>query len=383
MKLDENALLTNFINVNRTAVKMPYRPDYGALGEEVEIIANYFSMEMKGDLTLNSYDIKFAAIVDDNGEIASDPKGKKLKQIIRIMLDSRDFAAHKKTIVTDFQLKLISLHILPNNIRNQKIVYFHEADGAVRNNAQTYHLHLVPARDFPVLKIADLMEFLRSTARTVDYNAKSSMVQALNILIGHYTNSSSTTSMIGGKKAFPQVTDVQELNAGDLNAGLQALRGFFTSVRLASFRPLINVNLTHGAFYKAIKLPELMEQYGRQNRYQYQALETFVKGLRVRTDYMRDKQGNPITTTRIIFGFAQKFDGGGQTPPPIIEEYAGSPFQVWFHLKDDMEFVKLTTGKNRKDSAGGAGSTQRQMLEEEHGRGRNYISVCEFFGEST
>ena len=73
---------------------------------------------------------------------------------------------------------------------------------------------------------------------------------------------------------------------------------------------------------------------------------------------------------------------------------------MWFHLKDNSEFVKLTAGKLEKSDAkskgkgyakgkgkieDSKGSEQRRKLRDlRDGKPRppNYISVCEFFGES-
>ena len=331
---------------------------------------------MNESLVLHSYTVTFAASFKENGERYPAPKGPKLKQIMRLMLGSPDFETRKNSIVTDFQLNLISLEQLPEDIRNQKVDYFHEVEGAAQGNTQTYNLHIVPANEFPSLKIYELIGFLTSTARTAQYLAKASMVQALNILTGHYTVSNPTTTMIGGKRAFPQGADFKVIGGG-----LFAVRGFFSSVRLASNRTLINVNISHGAFYEAIDLEGLMRHSGLS----YVALETFVKGLKVKTNYLKDEFGNQITRIKTISGFAHLNDGYGQSAPPKIKEFAGSPFGVFFHLKDSAEFAKLTSGKFQKHSVQSAGYEQRKWLREHpeiFEKWPGYISVAEFFGES-
>ena len=333
-------------------------------------------MNMKESLVLHSYTVTFAASFKENGDRYPDLKGPKLKQIMRIMLGSPDFESRKISIVTDFQLNLISLEPLPEDIRNQKVDYFHEAEGAARGNAQTYNLHIVPVSEFPFLRISDLLGFLTSTARTAQYPEKASMVQALNILIGHYTVSDPTTIMIGGKRGFPQSAKFEPLRGG-----LIAVRGFFSSVRLASHRTLVNVNISHGAFYEAIDLQELMNHLGLS----YVPLETFVKGLKFKTKYLKDKFRNQITRIKTISSFAHPNDGYGQEPPPIVDHSAGSPFQVFFHPKDSDEFAKLTSGKYQKHGVQSAGYEQRKWLKEHaeiFDRGPGIISVAEFFGES-
>ena len=379
--MDEDKLLAKFKSLNLPGPAMPHRPDYGTLGQQVEILANYFKLGMKENLVLYCYDIRVTAVVKDKGEKLPDPKGEKLKQIIRLMYEANEFSHRKRHTATDFQQRLVSMHLLPKAIQNFDVKYFHEADDSAQDNAQTYHLQISPSQVFPKLSVSDLMAFLGDTMEPSQYPANLFMVQALNTLIRHHTIYSLTTSMIGGKGAFPRLTPTS-----DLSGGLEALRGYFSSVRLASLRPLINVNLTHGSFYKAIPLHRLMENYGAQD---YGSLERFVKGLKVLTKYKKDGQGRTIPTTRTISGFANKSDGSGQFPPPIIDEYAGSPFQVWFPLKANEiaklisdKFAKICAKGEGKADASSNGSKQRELLRQLKKKRPNYITVCEYFGES-
>ena len=333
------------------------------------------------NLVLHCYTITFVKSFKANGEEFADPKGPKLKQIVRLMLKSQDFDNRRNSIVTDFQQSLISLEKLPGEIQNQRVEYYHEADGAARANAQTYDLHIVPVRDFEELRIADLIAFLTSTTTTAQYPAKVLMVQALNTLIGHHTNSNQTTTVIGGKRAFPS-------NALDKSLGgdLIAKRGFFSSVRLASHRPLVNVNISHGAFYNAIGLAAIMDNWRVEEfvrRDQWEELETFVKGLKVKTNYLKDGSGHQITMVKTISGFAHEADGYGQRPRPMVPNVPfGSPFQVFFLLKDSGEYAKVTSGRDRQYHPSSAGYENREYWKTLRDRGPGFLSVAEFFGES-
>lgn len=338
-------------------------------------------MSMKEGLILYRYTITFAKSFKKNGEEFADPKGPKLKQIIRLMLNSQDFANRRKSIVTDFQLNLVSLEELPEDIRNQKVNYFHEADGAAQPNAQTYNLHIVPLIESGDLRISDLMAFLTSTTTTTQYPAKTAMVQALNTLIGHQSVSNPTTTVIGGKRAFPS-----DAASSALGGALIARRGFFSSVRLASHRTLVNVNISHGAFYSATELTVLMEDCGVKSFNhpdQWQALETLVKGLKVKTKYLRGANGEQITMIKTISGFAHEEDRYGQDPQPKPKNgFAESPVRVFFHLKDAAEFATLTSGRSRIHRPGSIGYENRQNWRTVSDRGPGFLSVAEFFGES-
>jgi eukaryotic translation initiation factor 2C len=110
------------------------------------------------------------------------------------------------------------------------------------------------------------------------------LTQALNIFLNHYAKSSNNLATIGLTKSFSLN---QNAAKGDLGAGLEVIRGFFSSVRLATCRVLVNINVSHGAFYQAGPLPSLMISYGPRSTV---ALECFLKLVRVQTTHLKEKR---------------------------------------------------------------------------------------------
>ena len=94
-------------------------------------------------------------------------------------------------------------------------------------------------------------------------------------------------------------------------------------------------------------------------------LEGFLKGLKVKTKYLKDEQNNKVTQIRTIKSFASLRDGGGNSHPPEVELFAAPPQQVWFYL-DDQEVFKKQKYKYKKKGV---------IMD-------NYISVDEFFKTS-
>lgn len=78
--------------------------------------------------------------------------------------------------------------------------------------------------------------------------------------------------------------------AEPLQRGLVALRGFFLSVRPATCQMLVNTNITHGVFYQAGPLWELMRTLGFDNLQALAALDQFLTGLKVKTEHLEDKR---------------------------------------------------------------------------------------------
>ena len=70
------------------------------------------------------------------------------------------------------------------------------------------------------------------------------------------------------------------------------------------------------------------------------AFEGFLKGLKVKTQYLKDEKRNQVTQIRTIKSFASPRDGGGNDHPPEVEEFTAPPQEVWFYLDDQRDFRK-------------------------------------------
>lgn len=320
---------------------------------------------MPRELVLHRYRIS----IDDKykeGEKLREPKNKKLKQIIKIMLSDLEQSNGKMAIATDFKTTLISTQKIPQRSWVKEVTYFHESDNAPGQDPQVYTLRIEETP--PSLPISALTDFLSSIHSSAHFGNRELMLQALNIILGHHARSNPTITMIGGNKAYPSAAN-QNIEKQSLTAGLEAIRGYFLSVRLASFHSLVNVNVSHGAFYEVLSLPQLIDRWlGKMDRDQEEnwlRLQTFLRGLKVRTSYLKDEIGNQITQVRSIKGFASTGDGGGEENPPIVEYFAAGPSLVWFYLDGDRDFSK-----------------QKHHYYENDRLKHEYISVREYFENS-
>ena len=374
---NENELVKRFERINRTAESKPCRPSYGIKGDAVEFRTNYFPVRLPDELVLHRYSIKSDVEYDERKQLP-EPKGKKLKRIIELMLATFLATLRKSKveipIATDFKSTLVCGAMIPQSLWVTKIKYCHENDRGPSNDSRTYTIRI--EKTPPVLKISELKDFLASTTTIAPFSDRESMLQALNIIFGHHAKASPMISMVGGNKAFNNAKN-KHYERWNLEAGLEALRGYFLSVRLATFRTIINVNVCHGAFYEAIWLPHLIDNWAsnKANREQsgewkWRELETFLKGVKVKTDYLRDKNHNQITQVRSIKSFATTNDGGGTSHPPDVQYYAAPPNDVSFYLDDE---------KDVKDTAkqGSKGKKNKNRDKD------NYISVAKFFKSST
>ena len=370
---NENNLVNNFEGVNRTAEDKPYRPSYGVRGDAVEFRTNYFPVNLPDELVLYRYSITIDVEYDE-GKQLPEPKNKKLKRIIRLMLENLQNSKVKTPIATDFKSTLVCSGMIPQSSWVTKITYFHEDDRGPSKDSRTYTIRIEETP--PVLKISELKNFLASTTVTAPFSDRESMLQALNIIFGHHAKSSPMISMVGGNKGFKNEKN-QHADKQSLKAGLEAIRGYFLSVRLATFRAIVNVNVCHGAFYGAISLQELIDHwYAIRDNWEtkellkWHELETFLKGVNVKTNYLKDANRSQVTQVRSIKSFASIKDGEGTIHPPHVQYYAAPPGGVWFYLDEEKDVKDVT----------------KQISKAKDNKNRvkdKYISVAEFFKSST
>jgi eukaryotic translation initiation factor 2C len=228
------------------------------------------------------------------------------------------------------------------------IQYRTEGEDNPRANAPSYTIHITHTK---TLNVSDLIEHITSEDVNATIGNEQEVLQALNIFLGHYAKSSSAFATVGSKKIYSLN---QGANGWDLGAGLTALRGFFSSVRVATRRILVNINISHGAFYDAIPLAQLMDKYGHAHQKDLVKLQYFLKRVRVKVIHLAEenKAGRATARVKTIFGLARSDDGtpdDGQRVihPPRVQKFGAGP--------QDVEFF-------RQDSVGGpAGSSTSQV----------------------
>ena len=258
---------------------------------------------------------------------------KKLSQIIKLLLQLPEHSDFQDNIVTDFKSTLVSRRRLAPDIAELVIQYMVKGEDEPRANAQTYQLRVEKTG---TLTVSELTDYLTSTNVNIAYTNKLPVLQALNIYLGHYAKSSPAVATVGSSKSFSLSQASPKWN---LETGLSALRGFFSSVRVATCRILVNVNVSHGAFYDAIPLDQLIQKYGSANQFNRVKLQSFLKRVRVKVIHLAEKKnktGESIPRVKTIFGLASKDDGHSLDHPPRVQSFGAGPKDVEFFLNDSI-----------------------------------------------
>ena len=333
---------------------LPIRPGYSTSGESVTLWANYVEMVPPLDLTLYRYHIA----------IEPDVAGRKREQVVRLLLEMPGLAEFRDDVVTDFRSTLISRKGLRRS--EYQFPYRAEQEDEPPAKPKIYNVNI---QSSGTLSVAQLTDYLASTNLNSVCSEKLPIIQALNILVRYYAKSNPKLAAIGSTKTFS--LDSNSTRSEPLGGGLEALRGFFSSVRAATCRILVNVNVSHGAFYQAVPLTELMHQHLRSDPSKLQSL---LPKLRVKVTHLperKNKLGEPISRIKTISGLATIRDGHGLQNPPRVRRNGATPKDVAFFLENSPKSSDQSSGKAR--------GTQEGNQKGGPWGSRGYISVSDYF----
>lgn len=332
--------------------RLPERPGYGTLGENVVLYANYFDLQSAG-----SNMFRYHVDVDDQ-QLAK----KKLKQVIRLLIEEH-FSENKNNIATDYRSNLISRVELSEG---QYDVRYRDEYGDYPERPKVYRVrcqftgHVNPS---------DLLNYLSSTSASAMFQSKEEILQAMNIVMGHYPKTDFSIASIGANKHFSLRPDLKDKQ--DLGAGLEVLRGFFASVRAATSRILVNVQVRYSACYQEGPLGNLISEYQRESRGDIYRLEGFLKRLRVRVTHItrKNRKGEIIPRMKTIAGVASRADGRSLPHPPKVPKHGAGPREVEFFLESPDQPASGPAGGKKGKAPAEAGPAPAGK----------YISVADFF----
>lgn len=326
---------------------MPYRPNYGSAGEEVTLWANYFHLRFqKPELhqyNISIYDPKKTSEDDkDDGKVT----GRRAMDIFQVIIAQlrRDNGAI--LFATDFKQKIVTItpfNTLPTTVRYPVAQGVRSQEYALRSSHQP-------------LDIRKLIQFLNTQAQTPrtssdpDANSNANgfpfhqdIIDAIGTITGHTSRESRDIVTVGRSRYFSRTKKTLQERIGDPNT-LQVLKGFSQSVRPATGRLLLNVNVTHGVFRRQGSISLLLESLGGYQSESLQKLDRIISKARVR--HRVPAKGSQHTPWKevTIAGLARNTDKcAGQGKDPKFKNGKVSGFakasEVEFYLKKPPQTV--------------------------------------------
>ena len=302
------------------------------------------------------------------------PTGKKAQQIIKLLIE-QNFPEFGKNIVTDYKSTLITnLKILDNEEETYQydVRYRGEHDDEYSENAKVYR---VTCQFTGRLNPAELLAYLTSTNPDDQFGSKAEVLQAMNIILGNHPKIQDWVASVGANKHYAIRGDLCE--KWDLGAGLEALRGIFISVRAATARLLLNVQVKYIACYQEGPLIHVIKEYQR-GYHDVNSLRRFLMKLKVRVTHIqrKNKRGEIVPRIKTIAGLATTNDGVSQANPPRVARHGAGPKEVEFFLEAPGQQPSQSV------SSGAKGKKGRKPTKAGPAQAGRYISVADFFRQS-
>ncbi|KAI0902933.1 putative RNA interference and gene silencing protein [Ustulina deusta] len=271
--------------------------------------------------------------------------------IIGLLLEEH-FLPRKYNIATDFKSNLISRDELDVKEEDYIVTYRSEEEDSPAPNATQYRIGI---RFTGSLTLSELINHLTSTQAGLMFGSKDEIIQALNIVLGHHPKAEPAVATIAANRHFSMNATAQDRMS--LGAGLQVIRGFFMSVRAATARILVNVQVKNMAFYDEGPLDKIMMAYMSVNGPNKIGLLKFVKRLSVDVTHITrtNSRGQRIPRIKTVQGFATRDDGRNLAHPPIVPQFGAGAKEVQFFLDTSAGASSSqpvpTAGRGRKKGA--------------------------------
>lgn len=284
--------------------RFPGRPGHGTKGTAIVLRANYLHLKTAFETGKQETPL-FRYALGAFGEKLSKPKMRLLvANLIRdpIFTDCQVATDYSSLIVTTKKLDLGPADRKQGKIEviDSALPAFQGPDNTQQaqeaRNRRTKGYELSKTGEF---SLADLVRSLQAVQSGAWY-AQGDAIQLLNIIVGKVPNDTDNVYCLGQNKYYPGVNSPL-MERVDITGGLQALRGYYASVRTSSNRILVNLNVASAAFYKDGPLMDLVSEYvggraGQPPRPQdLVRAEPFIRMLRVKTNYLKalDTNGKP------------------------------------------------------------------------------------------
>ncbi|CDO74823.1 hypothetical protein BN946_scf184353.g4 [Trametes cinnabarina] len=287
--------------------ELPPRPNFGTVGRPIKLRTNFFPVRVpKGPLF--EYDVAL------NPAAANKRLKRRIFQLAEQTKEWKNTGMTGK-VAHDHSSKLISAFKLPQPLEI-KFMYTEEGeeDSQQKREPKEYTMNI---RFIQPIEMQSLLNYLEGHPQYKGYDIMP-VINALNIILSMHPNRASGGGvMIGRNKFFHPAQMAPPVNLG---GGLEAWRGFYSSVRPAWKQLMVNVNVCTTAFYKPGNLAERLVEFMNASFGARPA--AFVKGVRVRTTHLGYRK--TVKTAARVNARQHKFVAEGMGEVTVEQYFAKS-----------------------------------------------------------
>ncbi|EKM56707.1 uncharacterized protein PHACADRAFT_141577 [Phanerochaete carnosa HHB-10118-sp] len=259
---------------------LPVRPGFGSAGTPIKLRTNFFPVKVpKGPL--HEYDVKITP------EIAVKRVKRRIFQLAE-QTPAWEGAGLKGNVTHDHSAKLIAAKALPQPL--EIVVPFTEDEeaeistkpkGGKKDGKSEKKEYTLTIKFTQELETQSLVSYLNGQPQYRGYDILP-IIAALNLILAAHPNRSSAGGVMVGRNKFfhpsPQEPPVP------IGGGLEAWRGFYSSVRPAHKTLMVNVNVCTTAFYTPGNLADGMYAFAQSGA--GTRVGAFVRGVRVKTTHL-------------------------------------------------------------------------------------------------
>ncbi|CAH0016445.1 unnamed protein product [Clonostachys rhizophaga] len=359
----------------------PLRPAFGNQGNPVLLWANYYTMTVKAS-SLWKYPIKVEERskkqTKDEGQ-SKQPKSKgpgagtarevKGRKLHLVMEQVYKFFSAQTLVATEFKSQLLASRQLELET-NPMLVTLPTEDGT--GNEDEFVVSILKPTE---IRIGDLLEYMltqKSKPYQFNFPPFPECVDALNMILGTQPRASpQKITAVGSSRFFPFGDGFGQEKAGISLAGqgrgrpLEALRGFFQSVRVSTGRLLLNVNVTCGVFRASGSMTGIFSQFNaggitendadRRYRSMLTNLTKTLSKARVKVTFMVGN-GKKVERTKTIHNLVMAHEvrrSKDKNSPRVANGfYFAGPKQVSFYLEEDGKGRYITVADHFKNRYG-------------------------------
>jgi hypothetical protein len=298
----------------------PLRPGYGTSGTPITLRANFFAVRLPKTV-----------IYDYNVEIT--PKtdiGRIKMRLFDILELSQAFKPHLTYTAHDRSQRLVSAKKLPQPLDIQ-VPFFDEHDKP-SDKSKKYQISIIFQRE---LDPSQLTSHMDGNPNFRDYDTLP-LVSALNLVLQQYANKVGVR--VGKSRYFFPLSSQTFL----LGPGVEAMQGFYASIRPAYKELMVNVNVCMTAFVIPGNLADRLLEFRQNSRGALPTLpKAMVKSLKVRTLHLKYTKkvlaiGNR-SARQEVFDCA---DLGGRVS---VEHYFQKTYNYKCKHPDDLPVVNVGT----------------------------------------
>ncbi|KAI0767246.1 Piwi-domain-containing protein [Fomes fomentarius] len=252
---------------------LPVRPDFGTAGTQIKLRTNFFPINVpKGPIY--EYDVT----------IDPPANNKRLKKRIFYLAEQSNEwrqAGMTNKVAHDNSEKIYSAIELPTLLVIQ--ITYTEEDDEDRQQPREPKDYTMTIKFIHATETQGLLRYLEGQMDYRNYDF-APVVNAMNIILSaHPSRVVGGGVQVGRNRYFHPNQAVRPFHLG---GGLEAWRGFYSSVRPAWKQLMVNVNVCTTAFYTPGNLAEKMLEFMEINP----RLTSFVRGVRIKTTHLKYKK---------------------------------------------------------------------------------------------